>query len=94
MRDKRANYGVCKANFILAQKETKNVSHMSPKSGQSVPKNRGDQRYIGTLASCLLLYALCLCFTLSSTSFMLPNHHSPPSIAYCVLLFVIVLNIC
>jgi len=28
MRDKRANYGVCKANFILAQKETKNVSHM------------------------------------------------------------------
>ena len=36
MRDKRANYGVCKANFVLAQKETKNVSHMSPKSGQSV----------------------------------------------------------
>ena len=38
MRDKRANYGVCKANFVLAQKETKNVSHMSPKSGQSVLK--------------------------------------------------------
>jgi len=37
MRDKRANkYGVCKANFVLAQKETKNVSHMSPKNGQSV----------------------------------------------------------
>jgi len=26
MRDKRANYGVCKANFVLAQKETKNVA--------------------------------------------------------------------
>ena len=31
MRDKRANYGVCKANFVLALKETKKVSHMSPK---------------------------------------------------------------
>ena len=38
MRDKRANYGVCKANFVLAQKETKNVSHMSPKCGQRVLK--------------------------------------------------------
>jgi len=38
MRDKRANYIVCKANFVLAQKETKNVSDMSPKSGQSVLK--------------------------------------------------------
>jgi len=38
MIDKRANYGVCKTNFVLAQKETKNVSHMSPKSGQSVLK--------------------------------------------------------
>jgi len=38
MRDKRPNYGVCKANFVLAQKETKNVSHMSPKRGQSVLK--------------------------------------------------------
>ena len=38
MRDKRVNYGVCKANFVLAQKETKNVSDMSPKSGQSVLK--------------------------------------------------------
>jgi len=28
MRDKRVNYGVCKANFVLAQKETKNVSDM------------------------------------------------------------------
>ena len=36
MRDIRANYGVCNANFVLAQKETKNMSHMSPKSGQSV----------------------------------------------------------
>ena len=36
MRDKRDNYGVCKANFVLAQKDTKNVSHMSLKSGQSV----------------------------------------------------------
>jgi len=40
MRDKIANYGVCKANFVLAQKETKNVSHMSPKSGQSVLKTK------------------------------------------------------
>ena len=38
MRDKRANYGLCKANFVLAQKETKNVSQMSPKCGQSVLK--------------------------------------------------------
>jgi len=38
MRDKRAYYGVCNANFVLVQKETKNVSHMSPKSGQSVLK--------------------------------------------------------
>ena len=37
MRDKRANYGVCKANFVLAQKKTKNVS---PKSGQSVIKTK------------------------------------------------------
>ena len=40
MRDKRANYGVCKANFVLAQKESKNVSDMSPKSGQSVLKTK------------------------------------------------------
>ena len=40
MRDTRANYGVCNANFILSQKETKNVSHMSPKSGQSVLKTK------------------------------------------------------
>jgi len=38
MRDKRAKYGVSKANFVLAQKETNNVSHMSPKSGQSMLK--------------------------------------------------------
>jgi len=31
MRDKRANYGMYKANFVLALKETKKVSHMSPK---------------------------------------------------------------
>ena len=40
MRDKRANYGVCKANFVLAQKETKNVSHISLKSGHSVLKTK------------------------------------------------------
>ena len=40
MKDKRANYGVCKANFVLAQKETKNVSHMPPKSSQSVLKRK------------------------------------------------------
>jgi len=40
MGDKRANYGVCKANFVLSQKKTKNVSHMSPKSGQSVLKTK------------------------------------------------------
>ena len=38
MRDKRPNYGVCNANFVLAQKETKNVPHMSSKSGQNVLK--------------------------------------------------------
>jgi len=31
MRDKRANYGVCKANFVLVLKENKKVSRMSPK---------------------------------------------------------------
>jgi len=40
MRDKRPNYGVCKANLVLVQKETKNVSHMSPKRGQSVLKTK------------------------------------------------------
>ena len=40
MRDKRVNYGVCKANFVLAQKETKSVSHMSPKSDYSVLKTK------------------------------------------------------
>jgi len=40
MRVKRANYGVCNAYFVLGQKETKNVSHMSPKSGQSVVKTK------------------------------------------------------
>jgi len=40
MRDKRPNYGVCKANFVLAQKETKDVSQVSPKSGQSVLKTK------------------------------------------------------
>ena len=40
MRDKRASYGVCEANFVLAQKETKNVSHMSPKCAQSVLKTK------------------------------------------------------
>ena len=34
MRDKRANYGASKANFLLAQQETKNVSHMFSKTGQ------------------------------------------------------------
>ena len=40
MRDKRANSGVCKANFVLAQKETKNVSHITPKGCQSVLKTK------------------------------------------------------
>ena len=40
MRDKRAKYGVCKANFVLALKETMKVSHMSPKSGPSVLKTK------------------------------------------------------
>ena len=100
MRDKGANYGVCKANFVLAQKETKNVSHMSPKSGQSVLKKKetkGTLLYFMLYAFALLyafyfmspgllLYALCLCFTLSSTSFMLPNQHVPPSIAFLLLI--------
>jgi len=85
MRDKRANYGVCKANFVLAQKETECVSYVS-KKWPKCAKNKGDRRYIGILASCLLLYALCLCFTLSSTSFMLPNNHVPPSIAFLLLI--------
>jgi len=34
MRDKKDNYGVCKANFVLALKETKKVSHMSPKEAK------------------------------------------------------------
>jgi len=40
MRDKRANYGVCKANFVLALKETKKVSHVSSKGGPSVLKTK------------------------------------------------------
>jgi len=77
MRDKRANYGVCKANFVLAQKGDKEyVSYVSKKWAKCA-KNKGDQRYIGTLVLCLLLNALCLCFALSSTSFMLSNHHAP-----------------
>ena len=40
MRDKRANYGVCKANFVQAQKETRNVSHMSVESCHSVLKTK------------------------------------------------------
>jgi len=39
MRDKRANYGVYKANFVLAQKRDR-MSYMSPKSGQSVQKTK------------------------------------------------------
>ena len=56
-------------------------------------KNKRDERYIGTLVLCLLLYALCLCFTLSSTSFMLPNHHAPPSIAFLLLINTKQINI-
>jgi len=44
MRDKRDNYGVCMANFVLAQKQTKNVSHICPKSGQSVLKTKETKR--------------------------------------------------
>jgi len=40
MRNKIANYGVYKANFVLALKEAKKVSHMSPKRGQSVLKTK------------------------------------------------------
>jgi len=42
MRDKRANYGVCKANFVLAQKETKNVSHMSSKSDEGLTPTKDE----------------------------------------------------
>jgi len=31
---------VCKTNFIIAQKETKNMSYMSPQNGQSVLKTK------------------------------------------------------
>jgi len=38
--ERQKTYGVCNANFVLAQKDTKKVSHMSPKSGQSVLKTK------------------------------------------------------
>jgi len=68
MRDKRANYGVCKANFVLAQKETKNVSHMSPKSGQSVLETKETKgTYVHLLhAFYFMLYAFAL---------LSPAHH-------------------
>jgi len=44
-RDKRVNYGVCKANFVLAQKEAECVSYVS-KMWPKCAKNIGDQRYI------------------------------------------------
>ena len=58
-RDKRVNYGVCKANFVLAQKEAECVSYVS-KMWPKCAKNIGDQRYIGTLVLCFmpLLYSL------------------------------------
>jgi len=69
MRDKRANnYGVCKDNFVLAQKETKNVSHMSPKSGQSVLKSKETK---GTYV--YLLYAFF--FMLYAFALLSPPHH-------------------
>jgi len=45
-----------------------------------------DTASISTLALCLLLYALCVCYTLHSRSLMLPNHHAPPNIAFLLLI--------
>ena len=72
MRDKRANYGVCKANFVLAQKETKNVSHMSPKSGPSVLKTKETKgTYVHLFyAFYFMLYAFAL--------LSLPHHLCSP----------------
>jgi len=81
MRDKRANYGVCKANFVLAQKETKNVSHMSLKSGHSVVKTKETK---GTLVH--LLYAFF--FMLYAFILLSPPHHlcSPITMRHLALL--------
>ena len=73
MRDKRANYGVCKANFVLAQKETKKVPHISPKSGQTVLKTKETK---GTLVH--LLYAFH--FMLYVFVLLSPPHHLCSSI--------------
>jgi len=88
MRDKRANYGVCKANFVLAQKETKNVSHMSPKSGQSVLKTKETK---GTYVHLLhAFYFMFYAFALLS-----PPHHlcSPITMRHLALLFLLLVNL-
>jgi len=68
MRDKRANNGVCKANFVLAQKETKNVSHMSLKSGHSVLKTKETK---GTYVHFLFAFF----FMLYAFALLSPPHH-------------------
>ena len=81
MIDKRPNYGVCKANFVLAQKETKYVSHMSPKNGQSVLKTKETKgTYVHLLhAFYFMLYAFAL---------LSPPHHlcSPITMRHLALL--------
>jgi len=81
MRDKRANYGVCKANFVLAEKETKNVSHMSPKCGHSVLKTKETKgTYVHLLYVCFfMLYVFAL---------LSPPHHlcSPITIRHLALI--------
>ena len=81
MRDKRANYGVCKVNFVLAQKGTKNVSHMSKKSDQSVLKTKETK---GTLIH--LSYAFY--FMLYAFALLSPPHHlcSPITMRHLALL--------
>ena len=72
MRDKRANYGVCKANFVLSHKETKNVSHMSLKSGHCVLKTKETK---GTYVQ--LLYAFFFMFY-AFALLSLPHHLCSP----------------
>jgi len=46
MRDKRANYSVDKANFVLAQKRDLQYVLYVSKKWAKCTKNKGDHRYI------------------------------------------------
>jgi len=68
MRDKRANYGVCKANSSV-KGDQEGVLYVSKKLPKCA-KNKGGQRYKGTFALCLLLYIFSL-----SLSFAYAPYH-------------------